>query len=96
MNYEWDEQKKTANLAKHGIDFINAEKFDWSLSLIQSDSRHQYNEQRFNALAPIENRLYMMTFTRRGDNIRIISFRKANKREVNYYVSNIENFDANG
>jgi uncharacterized DUF497 family protein len=91
MNYEWDEQKRAINFAKHGVDFVAAENFNWSLSLIELDSRYDYSEQRFNALAPIENRIYAMTFTWRGDKVRIISFRKANKREVNYYVNNIEN-----
>lgn len=95
MNYEWDEQKRTLNLAKHGVDFANATYFNWDLSLIELDSRQDYSEPRFNAFAPIDNRLYVMTFTRRNENIRIISFRKANKREVAYYVSNIENSDAN-
>jgi hypothetical protein len=95
MNYEWDEQKRTLNLAKHGVDFVNAAQFNWELSLIELDSRYDYSEQRFNALAPIDDRLYVMTFTRRDENIRIISFRKANKREVTYYVSNIKNSNAN-
>lgn len=95
MNYEWDEQKRTLNLTKHGVDFLNTAQFNWELSLIELDSRYDYSEQRFNALAPIDDRLYVMTFTRRDENIRIISFRKANKREVTYYVSNIENSNAN-
>jgi len=96
MNYEWNEQKRLANLAKHGVDFDEAINFNWSLAWVELDSRYDYNEQRFNALAPIDNRLYVMTFTRRDEAIRIISFRKANKREVTYYVSNIENSAANG
>jgi uncharacterized DUF497 family protein len=33
MKYEWDENKRAANLAKHGVDFIDAEHFDWLLAI---------------------------------------------------------------
>ena len=44
MKYEWDENKRVANLAKHGVDFIDAEHFDWSLAIEAIDDRFNYGE----------------------------------------------------
>lgn len=46
---------------------------------------HRYGEARFIALGYIVDRLYSMVFTVRGDMLRVISLRKANKREVKRY-----------
>jgi uncharacterized DUF497 family protein len=62
--------------------------FEMETAMICLDIRQNYGEPRFNALGLIENRLYHMTFTVRGDAICVISLRKANKREVNHYVHN--------
>ncbi|MEI6745948.1 MAG: BrnT family toxin [Methylococcaceae bacterium] len=94
MKYEWDDAKKLSNFEKHGVDFCDAVYFNWQHALIIEDARNDYAEDRFNAFAPINNRLYVMTYTLRDDVIRVISLRKANKREVNYYVSNFQNLNA--
>ncbi len=85
MKYEWDENKRAANLAKHDVDFINAENFDWSLAIETIDDRFNYGEVRWTALGLIGNRLHVLNYTVRGENIRLISLRKANKREREYY-----------
>ena len=74
------------NLTKHGVDFSEAANFDWSEALVETDDRQNYGEPRFYAIAPIGKRLYVMVFTHRSIDIRIISPRKANKREVIQYV----------
>jgi uncharacterized protein len=53
------------------------------------DDRGDYRELRERALGFIGVRLHMLVFTRRGDNIRIISLRKAEKKEVKDYVKKI-------
>ena len=83
MGYEWDEEKRHINRRKHGIDFSAIEGFDWSTSITRLNSRHQ--EQRFIARGRIGTRLHVVVFTRRGEDIRIISLRKANSREVTDY-----------
>ena len=83
MGYEWDEEKRRINRRKHGIDFSAIEGFGWSTSITRLDSRHQ--EQRFIARGRIGTRLHVVVFTRRGEDIRIISLRKANSREVTDY-----------
>ena len=86
MQYEWDNKKRTANLEKHGIDFADVNLLDWSRALIAPDTRHDYGESRYVALAPRDDdRLMFIVFTLRGDVLRIISYRKANSQEEKKY-----------
>jgi len=50
MKYEWDENKRVANLAKHDVDFVDAEHFDWSSAMEAIDDRFNYSEERWVAL----------------------------------------------
>jgi uncharacterized DUF497 family protein len=86
VRYEWDEAKRVGNLAKHRIDFNAAPGFDWSLAIIRPDERFSHGEDRFIAHGPIDGRLYVLVYTLRDDCIRIISFRKANRREQAAYA----------
>jgi len=85
MEYEWDDVKQQANLVKHEVDFSIAEGFEWDTALETIDDRHNYNEERWIALGLIKNRLYVLIYTYRFEKARIISLRKANKREREYY-----------
>ena len=85
MYYEWDENKRIANIIKHGIDFLEAEHFDWSSAIETIDDRDDYNEERWIALGLIDKRLHVLIYALRGNNIRLISLRKANSRERKYY-----------
>ncbi len=87
MQYEWDDEKARSNLERHGIDFMDAAWFEWEAAKIAEDCRHDYGEKRFMAHGYILNRLVVLVFTMRGDIVRIISLRKANKREVKNYGS---------
>lgn len=86
---EWDEAKRAENLAKHGIDFSAVHRFDWSLAIVNPDERFSYGEERFIAHGPVEGRLYVVVYTLRGASTRIISFRKANRREQAAYTAAI-------
>ncbi len=85
MQYEWDEKKCDRNLTARNIDFAVASGFIWNEALTMEDTRSNYTEPRFLSYAPIADRLYAMVWTQRGDVCRIISLRKANKREVLRY-----------
>ena len=87
--YEWDESKRQTNITKHGVDFTSALKFAWTDALIEVDNRHEYNEVRWVAFGPIGSRLHVMVYCERAGTIRLISLRKANQREFDYYVSKI-------
>jgi hypothetical protein len=85
MELEWDEAKRRANIAKHGLDFADASSLDWDDAMVLQDERRPYPEPRFWAFAMLGARLHVVTFCTRGARIRIISFRKANSREVRRY-----------
>ncbi len=85
MVYVWDEEKRQTNIAKHGIDFLIAEEFDWETAIETIDDRYDYGEERCVALGFIKNLVCVLIYTLRSENIRIISLRKATKQEKEYY-----------
>ena len=82
MELEWDEAKNRANVRKHGLDFDDARKLDWDNATYLEDTRFAYPERRYWAFAMWNGRLHMVAFCVRGTKVRIISFRKANRREI--------------
>ena len=85
MIYEWDENKRAANLAKQGVDFAIFGAFEWDTARIKADTRKDYGESRYTALGYIGARLHALVFTPRAGRIRVIGLRKANPREVKRY-----------
>lgn len=85
--WNWDEDKRQTNLAKHGVDFADVAGFDWATAVIDPDTRFDYGEVREVATGELNGRLYIVTFTMRGDVTRIISMRKANGREVQKWIN---------
>ena len=86
MRFEFDPTKDRANLAKHGISLVLAIELDWEAALVWIDDRFEYSETRMIALAPKTGILYYVAFVDRGEVRRIISLRRANRREVKHYV----------
>jgi uncharacterized DUF497 family protein len=85
MSYEWDEQKRQINVKKHGVDFIDVpEVFDGDTVIIP-DERFDYGENRLIVIGILKNMVVVVVYTERGENIRIISARKATKNEQTYY-----------
>jgi uncharacterized DUF497 family protein len=87
MAFEWDEEKRQANLVKHGVDFRDVTPMFDGPIVETVDDRHDYRETRFHALGEIEGRIYAVAFTWRGPDRRIISARKANARERKKYYT---------
>jgi uncharacterized DUF497 family protein len=86
MRFEWDEQKAAQNLTKHKVPFdFAARVFDDPYRLDAEDTRHDYREERRLTLGRIEWRLYVVAYTMRGEIVRLISARKANRREQRKY-----------
>jgi len=85
MRYEWDEAKRLSNLKKHGVDFADIEEFDWAGAISWIDCRENYGEERHLALGIFRDRIHSVAFTERRGVTRIISFRRAEKREVRQY-----------
>ncbi len=89
MRIEFDPAKDLANQRKHGVSLALAVELDWEAALVWVDERLEYNEMRVIALAPKTEILYYVAFVDRGDVRRIISLRRANRREVKHYVQSI-------
>jgi uncharacterized DUF497 family protein len=82
---EWDDAKNLANRAKHGVAFEAIHGMDWAGAVITADTRLDYGEDRFILRGLIAGRLYVGAFVLRGRTLRLISLRKANRREVRTY-----------
>lgn len=86
MGVTFDPDKDRSNREKHGVSLREAERIDWDTALEKLDDRQEYNEDRYVGLGFIGNRLYCVVYVDRDEGRRIISLRKATKREVEYYV----------
>ena len=85
MRFEFDPAKSAKNERERGLSFAAAARLFDSPRLEWEDRRKDYGEIRFSTLGEIEGRAFCASFTRRGEAIRIISFRKANARETRRY-----------
>ena len=85
MTYQWDNDKATANLRKHGIDFADAVSvFSDDLAITIPDER--FDEERFITVGmDAFSRVLVVVYTWRGHEIRLISARKATRRERKQY-----------
>jgi len=81
MKIGFDPVKNARNIAERGLSFERAEEFDFSGAKIWQDTRMPYPEIRLLALGYLGNRLHMLCFMKIENGIRVISFRKANKKE---------------
>ncbi len=88
MHIEFDPAKDLANQDKHGVSLALAIELDWEAALVWVDERIEYGEARMIALAPETGILYYVAFVDRSRARRIISLRRANRREVKHYVEN--------
>jgi len=88
--YEWSEEKYQANLSLRGLRFEDAEQvFDGECFTFE-DIRFDYGEPRFVTFGLLEGRQVVIVHTPRGENTRLISMRKANRREQKIYQERLE------
>jgi uncharacterized DUF497 family protein len=85
VKIEFDAAKSEKNARERGLSFNLVEQFDWAGALYAEDVRHPYPERRFVALGFVGARLHVICFAPIADGVRVISFRKANDREVRRY-----------
>ena len=92
LTFEWDSRKARSNLAKHGVGFQEASTiFGDLLSLTIPDPEHSLSEERYITVGrAFSGKLLVVVHTERGDNIRIISARRASRRERKFYEKIIE------
>ena len=89
MEFEWDEDKSKACYEERSFDFayvLNV--FLDPDRLVRKDHRWDYGEDRFELTGVIDGRVFVLIYTVRSTRIRVISARKANRREVNDYENN--------
>jgi uncharacterized DUF497 family protein len=86
-NFEWDEKKAKINFQKHGVTFEEATTvLQDGLSLTMNDIVHSTDEERFIDIGLSSNgHILIVTYTERGNNIRIINCRKATTAEKKAY-----------
>ena len=93
MEFEWDEKKNRENLQKHGFDFADARQLFENPLLVKPDTRKDYGEERWIGIGRMINGMVtVLVFTKRKkEMIRVISMRRASKKESNRYEKTIEN-----
>jgi uncharacterized DUF497 family protein len=89
MENIFDPDKDRLNLGKHKCSLRAADEFDWDASLERLDTREDYQEDRWVAIGPIGDKLYVVVFVERNGKRRIISLRPATSPEVEHYVKTI-------
>jgi hypothetical protein len=85
VHIEFDAAKDLANRDKHGLSLVEAARMDWTTAIAKRDRRRDYGEAREIGYGLIERRLHCVVFVRRGATFRIISLRRANRREIRNY-----------
>jgi uncharacterized DUF497 family protein len=90
LKFEWDPRKAASNLSKHGVSFQEAlTAFADPLARIFDDEDHSVEEQREIIIGhSAKERLLVVCFTAQGESVRIISARKATRRERKEYEEN--------
>jgi uncharacterized DUF497 family protein len=85
VDIEFDPAKSERNRSERGFRFEPAADFEFETALIWLDDRFDYTEPRYSALGLVDGRVHALVFAETLTGIRVISFRKANAREVRRY-----------
>jgi uncharacterized DUF497 family protein len=90
MNYQWDPEKAMANVKKHGVEFADAVGIFEDPTAITIEDPQAEGEQGFLSMGmDVLGRIIVVAYTYRGDDVRLISARKASKKEVRVYEKRI-------
>jgi len=84
VKFEWDEEKSLANQSKHGVGFDTARAMWNDSNRVEVQISYPF-EDRSILMGKIANKLWTAIFTHRGNAIRIISVRRARKKETRLY-----------
>lgn len=85
IKFERDKAKRKVNLRKHGIDFVGCEAIFEGYTRTVEDTSFAYGERRFVTIGLLEGRAVIVVHTETARKIRIISIRKATRREQEIY-----------
>ncbi len=89
MDFEWNENKRTLNIQKHGIDFSELRESFNKPMVTKIDSRKDYGETRWIALGDMKGLVVVFVYIEKNNEIRLISARKATKNEQKIYYKKI-------
>ena len=90
MDFSWSERKRALSLEEHGLDFIDAPSVFEGLTYTYEDDRFSYGEQRFVTLGLLSGVPVSIAHTEDDHEIRVISFRKATRRETEIYFGQVQ------
>ncbi|MGI6655227.1 MAG: BrnT family toxin [Desulfobulbus sp.] len=82
MKIDFDPVKSAYNQQIRNLPFSRASDFDWDGAVYAEDCRNQYPERRFVGIGYLDGKLHVICFTPIPGGVRVISFRKANRREA--------------
>jgi hypothetical protein len=86
LEFEWDETKAKINLEKHRVSFLTAAAIFLNERLERIEDREEYGELRWIALGRVDDEVFRVVFTWRGENlIRLIGAQKASRDEREIY-----------
>jgi uncharacterized DUF497 family protein len=82
VSITFDPEKNAINIAKHGISLARAEDMNMETAVIITDDRFDYGEVQYLAFGDIDGSSHCLVFTLRGNEVRAISLRRANRKEI--------------
>ena len=85
MAVTFDPEKNARNIGARGLSFERVADLDWATAVVTEDDRRDYGEVRLRVMACLGGRLHAAVVTPRGEDLRVISFRRASRREVRLY-----------
>lgn len=90
MEFTWSERKRSLNIRRHGLDFVDAPAVFAGATFTFEDDRFSYGEQRFVTLGLLAGIPVSIVHTETAHEIRIISFRKATRAEARIYFQEVQ------
>ncbi|MBV9862824.1 MAG: BrnT family toxin [Alphaproteobacteria bacterium] len=85
MEVTFDPAKNERDIRERGLSFERAADFDLDTALLWIDGRRDYAATLYVALGRLDGRMHVLCFTETSSGIRVISFRRANAREMRRY-----------
>ena len=89
VRFSWSEAKRESNLAKHDLDFADVVSIFRGRTFTFEDTRICYSERRYVTLGLLHHIPVYIVHTEHAEEIRIISFRKATRREAQLYFEEV-------
>jgi len=93
VKIEYDPAKNERNIRERGLSFERVREFDFETAVIIEDRRRDYGEVRYQTLGWLGSELHSLVFTLREGGLRVISLRRANRKERRLYVEQTESGD---